>query len=216
MCQIRSTFELPVDAIIATVKSWFVPYRGNISEVVYEYMQSHNDPDLYARMLAIVQSSGMGKSRMIDQLSKSHFVIPLNLREGESGRFTIRRISNSTALRSVLIGYPASDSCVRDWFKTPGYSPVQTDSRCCAFLTALFEKTLEIIRDPPNRILKAILESPDLTAEETTTARMDYPDNLPGQFRLFMTIGQKFSTQGDLRINFYDNVLKRADEASCQ
>jgi hypothetical protein len=50
-------------------------------------MESHKDPVIYAHVLAIVQSSGMGKSRMIDELSKDHFVIPLNLRDGESGRF---------------------------------------------------------------------------------------------------------------------------------
>jgi hypothetical protein len=77
-----------------------MPYRGNIAQVLYEYMESHNNPDLYARLLAIVQSSGMGKSRMIDELSKSYFVIPLNLRDGESGRFFRRLISKFNPLTS--------------------------------------------------------------------------------------------------------------------
>jgi hypothetical protein len=77
-----------------------MPYQGNIAKVVYEYMESHNNPDMYARVLAIVQSSGMGKSRMIDELSKSHFVIPLNLRDGESGRFFWRLISKFKPLTS--------------------------------------------------------------------------------------------------------------------
>jgi hypothetical protein len=84
----------------ATVQSWSIPYRGNIAQVLYEYMQSHNNPDLYARILAIVQSSGMGKSRMIDELSKSYFVIPLNLRGGKSGRFFMRLISKFNPLIS--------------------------------------------------------------------------------------------------------------------
>jgi len=33
---------------------------------------------------AIIQSSGMGKSRAVDEMSKSHFVIPVNLREHTS------------------------------------------------------------------------------------------------------------------------------------
>ena len=79
--------ELPAHTVPATVQSWSAPYQGNIAELVYQYVKSHNNPDLYARILAIVQSSGMGKSRMIDELSKKHFVIPLNLRNGDSGRF---------------------------------------------------------------------------------------------------------------------------------
>lgn len=46
------------------------------------------DPStLYARLLPVVQSSGMGKSRLIDEFSKKHFVIPFNLREGTHGNF---------------------------------------------------------------------------------------------------------------------------------
>jgi hypothetical protein len=64
-----------------------MPYQGNIDQVFYEYTKSRNNPDLDARVLAIVQSDGMGKSRTIDELSKVYFVIPLNLCVGESGRF---------------------------------------------------------------------------------------------------------------------------------
>ena len=41
---------------------------------------------VYAPLLSIVQSSGTGKSRLIDELSKAHIVIPVNLRKrGEKG-----------------------------------------------------------------------------------------------------------------------------------
>ena len=175
-------------------------------------MESHSNPDLYARVLAIVQSSGMGKSRMIDELSKDHFVIPLNLRDGESGRFFWRLISEFTPL-TKLIGYPASDSQVRIWFKAAGgLSPEESDVRCCAFLTALLEKTLEIVQDPQRQILKALKELPSLGEDEKAAALKDYPITLQKQFRLFMTVGQTFSKQGYLRINFYDRVIKRANE----
>jgi hypothetical protein len=174
-------------------------------------MESHNDPDLYARVLAIVQSSGMGKSRMIDELSKDYFVIPLNLRDGESGRFFWRLISKFTPL-TKLTGYPASDSQVRIWFKAHGLSPAQSDVRCSAFLTALLEKVLEIVENPERQIRNAIKESPNLREDEKTAALNDYPITLQKQFRLFMTVGQTFSKQGDLRINFYDRVIERANE----
>jgi len=56
-----SLCELPAHTVPATVESWSRPYKGNIAQVIHEYMESHNDPDVYVRVLAIVQSSGMGK-----------------------------------------------------------------------------------------------------------------------------------------------------------
>jgi hypothetical protein len=43
--------------------------------------QLDNDGDRYC---SIVQSSGMGKSRLVDELSKSLLVIPINLRKARS------------------------------------------------------------------------------------------------------------------------------------
>jgi hypothetical protein len=57
-----------------------------VAEILYEYMKGIETKDLYARFLAIVQSSGMGKSRMIDEFSKTHFVIPFNLRDQYQGK----------------------------------------------------------------------------------------------------------------------------------
>ncbi|KAF8313034.1 uncharacterized protein EI90DRAFT_3092493, partial [Cantharellus anzutake] len=41
---------------------------------------------------------------------------------------------------------------------------------------------------------------------------MDYPKSLAGQFRLFMTLGQRFGHQAPLRVQFYEEVLARAEE----
>lgn len=42
----------------------------------------------YAKFLPIVQSSGTGKSRMVDELGKFVYLIPLNLRpSGDKGWF---------------------------------------------------------------------------------------------------------------------------------
>ncbi len=35
---------------------------------------------VYAHYTALVQSSGMGKSRTVDEMAKDHFLIPINLR----------------------------------------------------------------------------------------------------------------------------------------
>jgi hypothetical protein len=67
--------------------------------------------------------------------------------------------------------------------------------------------------DPPETIRKRIIDSA-LTQDEKKAALENYPLSLPEQFRLFMTVGQKFTQQGSPRVKFYDDVLERADEAS--
>jgi hypothetical protein len=71
----------------ATEKAWRAPFSGNAHQRLYDTMQRQwkSRDALYARYLAIVQSSGTGKSRMIDELSKEHLVIPINLRVAGSG-----------------------------------------------------------------------------------------------------------------------------------
>jgi len=41
-------------------------------------------PNLYGRYCPILQSSGMGKSRLLDEFSKQYFMIPVNLRSAGS------------------------------------------------------------------------------------------------------------------------------------
>ena len=68
--------------------SWEGPFIGKAHNALYATISKVcSDParDIYARFLAVVQSSGMGKSRMIDELSKEHFVIPINLRTTGTG-----------------------------------------------------------------------------------------------------------------------------------
>jgi hypothetical protein len=54
--------------------------------------------ELYARYCSIVQSSGMGKSRLLDELSKKYFMIPINLRSkattGLSSRYFLQVLLN--------------------------------------------------------------------------------------------------------------------------
>jgi hypothetical protein len=71
---------------------------------------------------------------------------------------------------------------------------------------------LEIIKDPQRQIHNAIMESPNLKDDEKAAARQHYPSTLQEQFRLFMTVGQTFSKQGDLRIEFYNRVIERANK----
>jgi hypothetical protein len=85
----------------------------------------------------------MGKSRLIDELSKAHFVIPLNLRHDESGRgypFALSLSSRGLLIPGPWTGSPASDSHVHDWFKSQDPTPEMSDVRSSAFITALLSR----------------------------------------------------------------------------
>jgi hypothetical protein len=78
--------------LLATVASWSTPFVGTASEAFVETLDGYmtDKVDLYyARFISIVQSSGMGKSRMIDEVAKTKFVLPLNLRKNSDGQIVI-------------------------------------------------------------------------------------------------------------------------------
>jgi len=68
------------------MEAWDVAYVGNAAGLLYDHIATHSkDMDSYARYTSIVQSSGMGKSRTVDEFSKQHLVVPLNLRQNSDG-----------------------------------------------------------------------------------------------------------------------------------
>jgi hypothetical protein len=72
----------------ATMCSWDIDYVGNADDLLYDHIKNYATKDSdFARYTSIVQSSGMGKSRTIDELSKKHLVVPLNLRQDTNGDF---------------------------------------------------------------------------------------------------------------------------------
>ncbi|QRV97714.1 hypothetical protein RhiJN_25733 [Ceratobasidium sp. AG-Ba] len=73
----------------ATVGAWGVPYVGStarlLKEAIYE-MNSNRGTLQYANFVPIVQSSGTGKSRAVDELAREVFTIPFCFRlENEKG-----------------------------------------------------------------------------------------------------------------------------------
>ena len=57
--------------------------------------------DIYARFTIFVQSSGMGKSRMVDEMARKVLVIPVCLSEGDCMYFLHAKLSLLTELRSI-------------------------------------------------------------------------------------------------------------------
>ena len=75
---------------IATELSWKKPYVGNAADALWHHIEEHHQNrdaeggSVYAHYAAIVQSSGMGKSRTVDEMAKEHFVLPINVRDPKS------------------------------------------------------------------------------------------------------------------------------------
>ena len=68
------------------MQSWDIQYVGNADDLLYDHLASYpKDEDKYARYTSIVQASGMGKSRGVDELAKKHLVVTMNLREDSEG-----------------------------------------------------------------------------------------------------------------------------------
>jgi hypothetical protein len=151
---------------------------------------------VYAHYAAIVQSSGMGKSRTVDELAKDHFVIPLNLREATSSggcrpgsgiHGTRPRVNSSS-------GYPPADHSVRDYLITAGSRDIAYD-RASAFLEALLKHTT------------AVLCGLDNSLDYVGCAR---------EFRVWMTNGQKMTGHNQFREDFYKKVIAQAKQLETQ
>ena len=60
-------------------------FKGNAADALYKHICHKFDfDDEYFRQICIIQSSGMGKSRLVDELSKKHVVVPICLRPKDS------------------------------------------------------------------------------------------------------------------------------------
>ena len=74
----------------ATALSWGHPYKGSAHRALWGHIKTYaTSKDYYAPYCSIVQSSGTGKSRCIDELGKEHLVVPMSLRRpGTRGVYT--------------------------------------------------------------------------------------------------------------------------------
>jgi hypothetical protein len=61
------------------------PITGLEQHIARQLQVASEAPQIYGRYCSITQSSGMGKSRLVDEFSKKHFLIPINLRGKSNG-----------------------------------------------------------------------------------------------------------------------------------
>ena len=69
---------------LAVISAWSTEYRGKSAESLLQSIDDvHNQPveRRYAKIVRIIQSSGTGKSRTVDEIAKTRILFPLCLRE---------------------------------------------------------------------------------------------------------------------------------------
>ncbi|KAG8710691.1 hypothetical protein FRC08_016827 [Ceratobasidium sp. 394] len=121
-----SGFKTGGDQLEATEKAWRVPYVGSTARLLRKAMDQMNTErglDDYANFLPIIQSSGMGKSRAVDEVARQVFTLPFNLRPSEDDT-----------------GYPNGDPEIREWLSSSTLSVSQVRIRHRIFFEHLFEE----------------------------------------------------------------------------
>lgn len=78
----------------ATEEAWTTPFRGNgaaLFRLELDRMNEDRGEKLYANFVPIIQSSGMGKSRLVDETAKLVFTLPFCFRSESDGQCTLLR-----------------------------------------------------------------------------------------------------------------------------
>lgn len=184
----------------ATELSWKCDYIGAAVEALWKHLLYYYNGDTqssYAHFLTIVQSSGMGKSRVLDELSKIQFIIPINLRRPHTYG-TPRPLEIQICITDcfTLSGYPPADEELRD-FLLESKSPDEAYRLLHYFVVALFETSAQVVRG---------LRGLDSVSYEVLAAR----------FRKHMTEGQTMRGAGEHRRQFYELVIERTRKVGLQ
>ncbi|KAH9991142.1 hypothetical protein BJV77DRAFT_1068477 [Russula vinacea] len=191
----------PPELIRATERAWSYTFRGNaqlvLLETISDLLNRNRSP--YARLTSIVNSSGTGKSRMVDELGVAIITVPM--------------------------WFPPPDIDLREWLVPSG--SVSSDQsaaqrRLHGFVYSLLTVTrtaLEIIvmenNDVPQlpNLDKSDVENMSKNDREvhgsSVKARQAW---LAKMFRELMTTGQSFNISNAYRNTFYKNVTDLADE----
>jgi hypothetical protein len=176
------------------MKSWEVPFIG--TRVLYaleQHIVAEKKKTLaYAPCCSIVQSSGMGKSRLLDEFSKKHFLIPINLcRKEASGKYDPPSLLSWSVIYMFLV-FPPPDHVIRDLL-----THCDNDGML-HFLTVLFETTTTVITN-------------DLKEARSRSERIT-------KFREFMKEGQSTTGVGKKRRDFYTRIVVAVNAVSriCQ
>ena len=97
--------------------AWRGAYCGNNHQLLFDNINAiRRSEKPYSNQVALVQSSGSGKSRLVHELAKIIFSIPFNLREKDDNRgpFFVFDILGASDTNTDL-AFPIPDDAVRDY-----------------------------------------------------------------------------------------------------
>ncbi|KAG5650692.1 hypothetical protein H0H81_011366 [Sphagnurus paluster] len=126
----------PTEQEKAIELSWKCDFVGDAKDALMTHVRRYYEATAlyYGRFLPIVQSSGMGKSRLVDELGKTYFTIPINLREGNSK------------------GYPPPDIDLREFLlHYVPQNPKDVERYLFFFMVSLFETTYVVLQEKLQR-----------------------------------------------------------------
>lgn len=130
----KRKYEAPFPDILLTTMDLYAPSKSG---------------SYYNRSFPIVQSSGMGKSRLVDHSAASRFTFPFNLHEDMeiTSKCGPRHAQFGTRLTCFFPAYPPFDEGVRDYLTASFKEEVPALTRHFTFLEALFSLAVEQLQN---------------------------------------------------------------------
>ncbi|KAI0267363.1 hypothetical protein BC834DRAFT_968877 [Gloeopeniophorella convolvens] len=120
-------------------RAWEVEYQGDRAKLLFETvceMMEHRREKIdtaYVNVAAVFQSSGYGKSRMVDEHAKFVFTYPFNLQ--------------SSREMKLGVTFPLPEKTVREYFLLPRNGELDVRLAYLAFFTELFNSAASLLQD---------------------------------------------------------------------
>ncbi|KAH9991140.1 hypothetical protein BJV77DRAFT_554959 [Russula vinacea] len=199
----------PPELMRATERAWSYTFRGNaqlvLLETISDLLNRNRSP--YARLTSIVNSSGTGKSRMVDELGIAIITVPMCLRPHGTQ------------------GFPPPDIDLRGWL-VPSGSVSSDQSAAQRRLHGFVYSLLTVTRTALETIVMENNDVPQLpNLDKSDVENMSRNERevhgsyvrarqawLAKTFRELMTTGQSFNISNAYRNTFYKDVTDLADE----
>jgi hypothetical protein len=185
--------------VTAFHQAWSDPWLGNNHILLANLMDQLHAPPTdralkpYNHSIPVIQSSGMGKSRLVDEVACMKFCFPFNLRNPDPhGQYGIGSLNyrQRTWLDLHCPAYPPSDHCISHFFQEPGYEDA-IERKYTAFFVALFECAVDEV--------ELALDGISSTSSSITERWRDY-----------LSSGATAFAVGDNRQKFYQAVTDLA------
>ncbi|KAJ3882527.1 hypothetical protein F5051DRAFT_500426 [Lentinula edodes] len=159
-------------------RAWNQDYVGSHDKLLLHNMDSSQSPESYGNVAAIVQSSGFGKSRTVDEIAKQVFTIPMNVRNPSATSFG---------------AYPPPDLELHEFLANSRRLVSQTHA--FAFFVHLGETVIEFVKQMVKDVYNVPLEKvgrswwlescPSLTHSDFATQWREYlSKDIPPQYPL--------------------------------